>query len=389
MGKEEQDQRLPRGVTIRRHKSGQTIQITFTYRGILCRESLSRLDVNNKTLKYASRLLGEIQNKIALGTFAYIDYFPKSNKAVLFGEVNKSKRVKEYLDEYIEICINRQLSPSTIDGYRKCIGSLVDLHNLPVTKLSASSMKAWISNKNAKLKTIRNLLSFLRSAIDEAVTDGLISVNPVSLVTASRYRPKTAPDSKENYVIDPFTPQEVGAILNACRYVQWRCLFQFAFHTGLRSSELCALRWCDVDFIHKTAHVRKASVVGVIKGTKTTSGNRKVELDEHAITSLNMMREFTSLRSEYIFEDPRTSQPWADSASIRKKAWVSTLNLAKVRYRNPYQTRHTYATKHISQGKNLFWLAGQMGHKGPEMLFRHYGGYLDEYKNTISSAINL
>ncbi|WP_338328124.1 Arm DNA-binding domain-containing protein [Rosenbergiella nectarea] len=70
MGKEEQDQRLPRGVTIRRHKSGQTIQITFTYRGILCRESLSRLDVNNKTLNYASRLLGEIQNKIALGTFA-------------------------------------------------------------------------------------------------------------------------------------------------------------------------------------------------------------------------------------------------------------------------------------------------------------------------------
>ncbi len=220
MGKEEQDQRLPRGVTIRRHKSGQTIQITFTYRGILCRESLSRLDVNNKTLKYASRLLGEIQNKIALGTFAYIDYFPTSNKSVLFGEVKKSKRIKEYLDEYIEICINRQLSPSTIDGYRKCIGSLVNLHDLPVIELSAGTMTAWISNKNTKLKTIRNLLSFLRSALDESVTNGLISVNPVSLVTASRYRPKTAPDSKEQYVIDPFTPQEVGAILNACHYVQ-------------------------------------------------------------------------------------------------------------------------------------------------------------------------
>ncbi|WP_338328126.1 hypothetical protein [Rosenbergiella nectarea] len=116
-----------------------------------------------------------------------------------------------------------------MDGYRKCIDSLVDLHDLPVTELSASTMKAWISNKNAKLKTIRNLLSFLRSAIDEAVTDGLISVNPISLVTASRYRPKTASDNNEQYAIDPFTPQEVTAILNACRYVQWRCLFQFAF----------------------------------------------------------------------------------------------------------------------------------------------------------------
>jgi integrase len=52
-----------------------------------------------------------------------------------------------------------------------------------------------------------------------------------------------------------------------------------------------------------------------------------------------------------------------------------TLKKAGVRYRN-HQTRHTFATRHISQGVNLFWLAGQMGHKGPEMLFRNYGKYL-------------
>lgn len=58
------------------------------------------------------------------------------------------------------------------------------------------------------------------------------------------------------------------------------------------------------------------------------------------------------------------------------------------RYRNPYQTRHTFATKHISQGVNLFWLAAQMGHKGPEMLFRHYGRYLKDYDNN-SAHIHL
>ena len=69
----------------------------------------------------------------------------------------------------------------------------------------------------------------------------------------------------------------------------------------------------------------------------------------------------------------------ANADAIRKKAWVPTLKKAGVRYRNPYQTRHTFATKHISQGVNLFWLAGQMGHKGPEMIFRNYGKYLAEY----------
>ncbi|EFL91459.1 hypothetical protein REG_1604 [Candidatus Regiella insecticola LSR1] len=59
---------------------------------------------------------------------------------------------------------------------------------------------------------------------------------------------------------------------------------------------------------------------------------------------------------------------------------------AGIRYRNPYQTRHTFATMHISQGANLFWLASQMGHKGPEMLFRHYGAYLKEYSEMTEAV---
>ena len=55
-----------------------------------------------------------------------------------------------------------------------------------------------------------------------------------------------------------------------------------------------------------------------------------------------------------------------------KKRRLPTLRKAGIRYRNPYQTRHTFATQMISRGANLFWLASQMGHKGPEMLFRHY-----------------
>ncbi len=57
---------------------------------------------------------------------------------------------------------------------------------------------------------------------------------------------------------------------------------------------------------------------------------------------------------------------------------------AQIRYRNPYQTRHTYATRVISSGVNLFWLSTQMGHKRPEMLFRHYRRYLKEYDNSTS-----
>lgn len=384
MGKTESP-KLPRGVTVRKHSQGETINITFTYKGVKCREPLSNLEVNNKNLKYAERTLGEIHNKIERGTFIYAEYFPRSSRLKIFGNAATGKTVKMYLDEYLSICETRKLSPSTINGYKKCRSALSDLYLFPASELTPAAIKAWIQSRTTTLKTIRNQLSFLRSALDEAVTDGVLQINPVSLVTASRYQSdKSTTDS--DYIVDPLSPAEVEALLASAGNKQWENLFMFAIQTGLRSSELCALRWRDIDFIGKTAHVQNASVVGVIKGTKTKAGTRKVELNEMAMTVLAAQKAFTFMKDATIFEDPKTKKPWAGADAIRKKAWVPTLRKAGIRYRNPYQTRHTFATRHISQGANLFWLAGQMGHKGPEMLFRHYGSYVKEYDgNTIAN----
>lgn len=385
MGKTESP-KLPRGVTVRKHSQGETINITFTYKGVKCREPLSNLEVNSKNLKYAERTLGEIHNKIERGTFVYAEYFPRSARLKIFGNAAAGKTVKMYLDEYIGICETRKLSPSTIGGYKKCRSALAALHSFPASELTPAAMKAWIQSRTTTLKTIRNQLSFLRSALDEAVTDGVLQINPVSLVTASRYQSdKTSADS--DYIVDPLSPAEVDALLSAAGNKQWENLFMFAIQTGLRSSELCSLRWRDIDFIGKTAHVQSASVVGVIKGTKTKAGTRKVELNDSAMAVLASQKTFTFMKDATIFEDPKTNKPWASADAIRKKAWVPTLRKAGIRYRNPYQTRHTYATRHISQGANLFWLAGQMGHKGPEMLFRHYGSYLKEYDGNTAKAV--
>ncbi|EPN4105137.1 DUF3596 domain-containing protein [Enterobacter hormaechei] len=370
--------KLPRGVTIRKHRNGETINITFTYKGVKCREPLSNLDVTQKNIKYAERTLGEIYNNIERGTFVYAEYFPRSTRLKIFGNAAAGKTVKMYLDEYLVICETRKLSPSTIGGYKKCRSALSSLHMFPASELTPAALKTWIQSQKTTLKTIRNQLSFLRSALDEAVTDGVLQINPVSLVTASRYQSDKS-EAESSYVVDPLSPAEVDALLSAAGNKQWENLFRFAIQTGLRSSELCALRWRDIDFVSRTAHVQNASVVGVIKGTKTKAGTRKVELTEEALKALASQKLFTFMKGETIFEDPKSNKPWASADAIRKKAWVPILRKAGIRYRNPYQTRHTFATSHISKGVNLFWLAGQMGHKGPEMLFRHYGTYLKEY----------
>lgn len=375
--------KLPRGVTIRKHSNGETINITFTYKGVKCREPLSNLEVNSKNIKYAERTLGEIHNKIERGTFNYGEHFPRSARLKIFGNASTGKTVKVYLEEYLVICETRKLSPSTIGGYKKCLNALESLHVFPASELTPAALKTWIQSQKTTLKTIRNQLSFLRSALDEAVTDGVLQINPVSLVTASRYQ-SSKTDEESDYIVDPLSPAEVEALLHAAGNKQWENLFRFAIETGMRSSELCALRWRDIDFIGKTAHVQNASVVGVIKGTKTKAGTRKVELTDDALYALASQKPFTFLKDAMVFEDPKTEKPWAGADAIRKKAWVPSLRRAGIRYRNPYQTRHTFATRYISQGANLFWLAGQMGHKGPEMLFRHYGSYLKEYDGKTS-----
>jgi integrase len=53
--------------------------------------------------------------------------------------------------------------------------------------------------------------------------------------------------------------------------------------------------------------------------------------------------------------------------------WLPALKKAGVRYRRPYQTRHTYASMMLTAGESPIWLANQMGHADTGMIFRIYG----------------
>jgi integrase len=54
------------------------------------------------------------------------------------------------------------------------------------------------------------------------------------------------------------------------------------------------------------------------------------------------------------------------------------LRKAGVRYRNPYQTRHTFASTLLSSGANPLYVAKQMGHRDTEMITRNYGRWIEQ-----------
>lgn len=274
-------QKTPSGVTIKKNKHSETIQISFMYKGIRCRELLKNLPITCSNINYANRKLAEIINNIERGSFNYADYFPDSNKLIVFGSASSGATVKDYLVNYLKLCEKRNLSPSTINGYKKCINALGLLHDVYVADITPAILKNWVEQQTTSIKTIRNNYSFLKSALDDAVIDGLLTSNPATTISVSRYH-KNSQSETIGYIIDPFSHTEVLKIIENCANEQFENLIKFNFFTDMRPSELCAAKWSNVNFINKTYYVNAASVVGVEKGTKTNAGTRIIELDDNA-----------------------------------------------------------------------------------------------------------
>jgi integrase len=96
------------------------------------------------------------------------------------------------------------------------------------------------------LKTVRNILTPLRNMLDQALNDGLITSNPLDRLVLSKLVDKK--NRTSDWQVDPFDLDEIKAILTEAKE-QARNLFQFAFYGGLRTSELIALEWGDIDWL--------------------------------------------------------------------------------------------------------------------------------------------
>ena len=79
--------------------------------------------------------------------------------------------------------------------------------------------------------------------------------------------------------------------------------------------------------------------------------------------------------------------PWETDGQIRKTAWSHALKKAGVRYRNPYQTRHTFASTLLMAGENPLWVAQQMGHKDWGMIRKRYGRWIPEVDATAGGKV--
>lgn len=359
---------------------GDKILVRFTHNGKRYEEPLD-LKPTGPNMKAAAKIAADVRVKIAAGIFDHAVTFPNSR------HVTRTVKVVETLEDYAKVWLGTLLGEkSTLLGYKAQInkfwlkvmvkegGADVALGSLPLAAVKHTHIASAVAAKaaeGASGKTTNNMLIPIRALFEAAEADGKITVSPVARVHNRKHQRKE---------IDPFEPEEmqrISAHMGERYPTVIANFYAFAFCTGMRTSELIALRWGDIDWNRKTAHVRRAQVRHETKGTKTHR-ERNVDLNSLAMAALMSQKAFTFMRgpNELIFCSPE-GEPWLSERKLREAWFLPCLKALGIRHRPAYNTRHTYATVALMAGLNPAYIARQLGHANTAMLFKHYAKWIE------------
>jgi len=370
-------QQMGRGSGVRA-TSASSIGISFVWKGARYRERIA-LPPTGRNLNYVKRLKATIEHEIATNTFDYAKHFPESPRANL--QLSRAGTpidvaLRNYLD-----ALEGQIEPETLYKYRRdarTVGSWFNQKTLQ--SLTRADIRLQVASLNLSRQRILNLLTPLRGTLEQALEDEIIETNPLSDFKVRRV---TAPTEK----IDPFTGEEIDRLSRTSLgnlWTFWAC-------TGLRSGEIIGLQWGDVDDPPSRISIRRAVRVGREKRPKTISGERLVSLLPAARAILGVRERPGAIAP--VFTDPSTGKRWYEDRSLARAFRRACVEVG-VRYRYPYQLRHTFASWALSSGENPLWIAKQMGHKDVTMIFKVYGKYMpdmnpDAGQKMISSKGNI
>ncbi|MDP1650748.1 MAG: DUF3596 domain-containing protein [Rubrivivax sp.] len=365
------------GVEVREN----SLRIQFVLDGRTVRRTLVVADEpmspTPSNIKYARRLVAEIRDKIRLGNFSIAEYFPAT------GNVGHPTTLGDQLDTWLD---SKRLEASTRAGYESAIkfwkGAVVGKQAIAMGEKALRALKpsdimtVLAARSELTGKTVNNYVSVLREALDLAVIDKVLTGNPADSIARAKYQ-KPLPD--------PFTREEVESIIahmaqhypdQVVNYVE------FKFFTGLRTSESFGLRWRNVDLPSKQILVTQAIVRGIEKDNTKTNTARHVALNSRSLTALQRQRKHTQVAGAHVFLDPRYGTAWLEERAFRRSFWEPTLKHLAIRYRPPYNTRHSYATMMLMAGMRPAFCARQLGHS-VEMFLRTYSKWLDGDQNAL------
>ncbi|MDD3592388.1 MAG: tyrosine-type recombinase/integrase [Sulfurovum sp.] len=309
-------------------------------------------------------------------------WIEKNHREVLFklidakmaAENKKSAVFSEYamyslqLNEYAR-------KPNTVNSYYNISTKLIIpfFANYLIDEIKPNDIKAWQSslvNRGYAKGTIRTARAVMSTIMNDAKMDELIQTNPIGSVKL----PKSALTPPKPIV--PFTLEEVKQILDQSSE-EMRIFLTAAFFTGMRTGELLALKWEDIDFNANRIYVRATRSRGR-EGTPKTGKERMIDMLPIAEAALREQYRKSGLRYHYIFNSKK-GRPWANATTLSYR-WKQILKKCGFAYRRIYETRHTFATMMLVGGEDVLWVSQMLGHSTIATVINSYAKYIPSAK---------
>ncbi len=225
--------------------------------------------------------------------------------------------------------------------------------------------------------TIGKVHDTASSALDQAIRWEWIVRNPAALATKPKNRRE-----------DPYVP-EPSDVAKMLRWLRANkpdvaTFIDVVAALGCRPGELCAVRWCDVDFelqaIHIVGSIDRTPIKyggqSARKETKT-GRRRRVAIGEPTVRVLEKHRAATGATNPdgYVFSDAVDgSVPWRQAnLSAAMPRWRAAAGVEHVTLRS---LRHFVATQLIGAGVDVRTVAGRLGHANPALTLNVYSSFI-------------
>ncbi len=304
--------------------------------------------------------------------------------------------VNVWFHTWMEEYKKNQVRPTTYDLYERTYELHIKKYigNRKMKDIRPEHIQRLLNKESTKVKkqTLSRINVILNGFFKQAYKNGIIRKNPVERTNF----PKMTEEVKRRVM----TMEEQKIFLEYANKKFYGNIFEVALATGMRSGELRALEWKDVDFDNRVIHVTGTLIYTEHKYKKGPPKSRTSKRDIPMLD--NVYRILKEHRHEQLKKKMYLGSEWKPSEGLEELVFTTTfgrpLNMTSIQYYirhiqemiwkdgiefppiHMHTLRHTFATRCIENGMQPQVLKTILGHSSLAMTMDLYSHVLPDVK---------